>query len=57
MFVYVRVPPNNPMNERAPSLGPRPSLPKWATNYKPLHILQTFFQKRELKFDKIWVCR
>ena len=57
MFVYVRVPPNNPMNERAPSLGPRPSLPKWATNYKPLHILQKFFQKRELKFDKIWVCR
>ena len=22
MFVYVRVPPNNPMNERPPSLGP-----------------------------------
>ena len=26
MFVYIRVPPNNPINARAPSLGPRLSL-------------------------------
>ena len=26
MFVYIRVLPNNPINARAPSLGPRLSL-------------------------------
>ena len=26
MFVYIRVPPINPINARAPSLGPRLSL-------------------------------
>ena len=26
IFVYIRVPPNNPLTVRAPSLGPRPSL-------------------------------
>ena len=26
MFVYIRVPRINPINARAPSLGPRPSL-------------------------------
>ena len=26
MFVYIRVPPNNPINARAPSFGPRLSL-------------------------------
>ena len=26
MFVYIQVPPNNPINARAPSLGPRLSL-------------------------------
>ena len=26
MFVYIRVPPNSPINARAPSLGPRLSL-------------------------------
>ena len=26
MFVYIRVPPNNPINARAPSLDPRLSL-------------------------------
>ena len=36
MFVFIRVPPNNPINGRAPSLGPRLLLFSEVSYYKKL---------------------
>ena len=50
--LHSRPPRNNPMDARAPSLGPRQGSPQWATNYRPQHIFKTFFSKERTHVRK-----